>query len=295
MPMLSFAKIVQGRDSSVRVTDDGLMDVVDTVMIVTSKDCNHSNELLRNLKPSLFDNEKLVMRNQRRYVTLKDAITLIMVLPGKIAKEIRSQFADIIEDYIKTNMTPIFDDSGLLGFKHRREELELMRLEDEIHERRASTQDKRIKNMDGFLGLMTRIRPDWQKTDARFRLHTEDLIKNIMTVPPLGSKTPSTKDEEPTIPRATPASLSISQLVQEMKIRALKHGDSCRVGALAAKRYREAHDEDPPKHPQWVDGVERKVNSYTEADRGMLVGVLHELGLAPGSSSASSVASDDCY
>ena len=293
MPMLSFAEIVQGRDSSVRVTDDGLMDVVDTIMAVTGKNCNDSNETFRDLKPSLFDKEKVLTRDRRRYVTLKDAITLIMVLPGKIAKEIRSQFADIIEDYIKTNMTPVFDDSGLLGFKHRREELELMRLEDEIHERRASTQDKRIKNMDGFLGLMTRIRPDWQKTDARFRLHTEDLIKNIMTVPPLGSKTPSTKDEEPTIPRATPASLSISQLVQEMKIRALKHGDSCRVGALAAKRYREAHDEDPPKHPQWVDGVERKVNSYTEADRGMLVGVLHELGLAPGSSSASSVASDD--
>lgn len=34
---------------------------------------------------------------------LRDAITLIMVLPGKIAKEIRSQFMDIIEDYIKTN------------------------------------------------------------------------------------------------------------------------------------------------------------------------------------------------
>jgi hypothetical protein len=283
--MLSFAKIVQGRDSSVRVTDDGLMDVVDTIMAVTGKDCNHSNHCFRELKPSLFDNQKVVMRNQRRYVTLKDAITLIMVLPGKIAKEIRSQFADIIEDYIKTNTTPVFDDSGLLGFKHRREELELVKLEQDI-------QDKRIKNMENSLGLLTRIRPDWQQADVRFRLQTEDMIKNIITVP-LGSKHLLTKDGEPA--RATPASLSISQLVQEMKIRALKHGDSCRVGALAAKRYREAHDEDPPKHPQWVDGVERKVNSYTEADRGMLVGVLHELGLAPGSSSASSVASDDCY
>jgi hypothetical protein len=76
------------------------------------------------------------------------------------------------------------------------------------------------------------------------------------------------------------------------EIWSLKHGDSCRVGALAAKRYREIHDADPPKHPQWVDGVERKVNSYTEADLGMLVSVLHDLGLALGSA-ASSVASDD--
>jgi hypothetical protein len=58
------------------------------------------------------------------------------------------------------------------------------------------------------------------------------------------------------------------------------------VGALAAKRYRDIHEVDPPKHPQWVDGVERKVNSYTEADRGMLVGVLRDLGLVPASSSA---------
>ena len=283
MPMLSFAEIVQGRDASVRVTDDGLMDVVDTVMIVTGKDCNQANETLRNLKQSLFDKENFFIRDGRRYVTLRNAITLIMVLPGKIAKEIRSQFTDIIEDYIKKNMTPVFDESGLQGFKRRREELELVRLEDEIKE-------KRIKNMEGFLGLMTRIRPDWQKTDTRFRLQTEDMIKNLMTLQTLGAQGLLTNDGEPA--KATPASLSISQLVQEMKLKQLKHSDSCRVGALAARRYREIHDTDPPKHPQWVDGVERKVNSYTEADRDMLVGVLHDLGLVPGSS-ASSVVSDE--
>ena len=52
-PVLSFAAIVQGRDSSVRVTDDGLGDVVDVVMVVTGKNCNHANEALRNLKPSI--------------------------------------------------------------------------------------------------------------------------------------------------------------------------------------------------------------------------------------------------
>ena len=76
VPVLSFAAIVQGRDSSVRVTDDGLGDVVDVVMVVTGKNCNHSNEALRNLSPSLFDNEKLVIRNGRRYATLRDIITL---------------------------------------------------------------------------------------------------------------------------------------------------------------------------------------------------------------------------
>ena len=102
--LISFADIVHGRDSSVRITDDGLFDVMDTVTVVTGKDCNQANETLRNLKPTLFDKVKFCTRNGRRYATPKDIIALIMVLPGKIAKEIRSQFAGIIEEYIKKNI-----------------------------------------------------------------------------------------------------------------------------------------------------------------------------------------------
>jgi hypothetical protein len=40
---LSFHEIVKGRKSDVRVTDDGLADVVDIIMVVTGKDCNHTN------------------------------------------------------------------------------------------------------------------------------------------------------------------------------------------------------------------------------------------------------------
>jgi hypothetical protein len=69
--LLSFASIVQGRDSSVRISDDGMSaDVVDTVMVVTAKDCNQTNELLRNLKPSLFSKENLFMHKGRRHATL---------------------------------------------------------------------------------------------------------------------------------------------------------------------------------------------------------------------------------
>jgi hypothetical protein len=141
-PVLSFAAIVQGRDSSVRVTDDGLGDVVDVVMVVTGKNCNHANEALRNLKPSLFDNEKLVIRNGRRYASLRDIITLIMVLPGKMATEIRSQFADIIEGYIRENLCPQENTGDQVGFKRRREELEFHKLEEEIktpYKTRSST------------------------------------------------------------------------------------------------------------------------------------------------------------
>jgi hypothetical protein len=104
---ISFAEVVQGRETNVRLTDDGLFDVVDTVMVVTGKNCNHSNETLRNMKSSLFDNEKFVIRDGRRYATPRDIIALIMVLPGKMAKELRSQFADIIEKHIAVQHDPI--------------------------------------------------------------------------------------------------------------------------------------------------------------------------------------------
>lgn len=292
---ISFAEIVQGRDSSVRVTDDGLFDVVDTVMVVTGKNCNHSNETLRNLKPSLFDNEKFVIRSGRRYATARDTIELIMILPGKIAKETRSQFAAIIEKYINIQNDPVtgattvqlradpVEDPEVRRKRIKREDLELSRLEQEV-------QEKRIQNLHSFMGLMSTIRPDWMQTDARFRLQTEDMIKNIITTPgSTGSALALTNSnqEQPKI-----ASLSISQLAKELGCKHLSHADSCSVGKLAAKRFRELHGVDPPKHRQWVDGAERTINSYTEQDRGLLTAVLTDLGFVSGSS-ASSVASYD--
>jgi len=279
---LSFHEIVKGRKSDVRITDDGLADVVDTIMVVTGKDCNHANACFRGIKPSLFDNQKVVMRNQRRYVTLRDAITLIMVLPGSIAKEIRSQFAAIIERYIEIEhdatsgantihlKTDPAEDPDSRRKRLKREDLELIRIEEEINEKRASTKRLQIQNVQSFLDLMTDIRPDWKQTDARFRLQTEDIIKNIMVTPVGLALTDGKRDS---------ASLSISQLVLELGGKPLKHADACRAGALAAKRYREVHDADPPKHAQWVDGAERSVNSYTEADRALLTAVLTDLDL----------------
>ena len=292
--LVSFAEIVQGRDSSVRVTDDGLFDVVDTVMVVTGKNCNHSNELLRNLKPSLFDNENFVMRDGRRYATPKDTIALIMVLPGKIAKEIRSQFAAIIEKYIniqhdatsgtatvQLRAEPV-EDPDSRRKRIKREDLELLKLEQEI-------QEKRIKNFNDSMTLMTSISPDWKQTDQRFRLQTEDMIKNIITGRTFTSARALTNGE-PEPPKS--ASLSISQLASELAGKSLSHAESCAAGKLAVKRYRALHKTDPPKHRQWVDGAERIVNSYTEGDRDMLTTVLEDLGHMT-NYSTSSVASDD--
>lgn len=278
---LSFAEIVQGRDANVRVTDDGLVDLVDLVMAFTGKNCNDSNEVLRDLKPSLFDKDKILIRERRRYVTLQDAISLVMVLPGKIATETRAKFAAIIERHIEIQHDPVSgkptvrlqseprEDPEAHRKRAKREELELHQMEEDVKE-------KRIKNIQSFMSLMTTIRPDWMQTDARFRLHTEDMIKNIMA--PAGTSLHILQGEST---QQASASLSISQLAKELGCKPLTHAEACSAGKLAAKRYRVAHDTDPPKHRQWVDGAERVVNSYTEEDREMLTGVLTDLGFTP--------------
>jgi len=43
--VMSFSDIVQGRDASVRVTDDGLVYAVDLVIVMTGKDKNHASEV----------------------------------------------------------------------------------------------------------------------------------------------------------------------------------------------------------------------------------------------------------
>lgn len=285
---LSFAEIVQGRDANVRVTEDGLVDLVDLVMTFTGKNCNDSNEVLRDLKPSLFDKDRVLTRERRRYVTRQDAIALVMVLPGKMAAETRVKFAAIIERHIDIQVDPAtgkptvklqdepVEDPEARRKRVRREELEMARMEEEVHAMRTSNQREKIQNAQSFLSLMTTIRPDWMQTDARFRLQTEDMIKNIMA-PPSTSLQITQGEPAP----QQPASLSISQLAQELGCKALTHPEACSAGKLAAKRYRAKHDADPPKHRQWVDGAERTVNSYTEDDRDLLTGVLTDLGLTP--------------
>jgi len=298
--LFSFAEVVQGRDASVRVTDDGLMVAVDLVMVASGKNKNDAGKDLRELKEDVFPAAKFTVRTLAgkgnvniRLVSFQDAIELIMVLPGKVARETRKEFASIIHRYLAGDKSlikeieanaessspiaqlaratlPDPEDPEARRKRIKREDLELVKLERE-------SQELHIKNVQAFMGLMNTIRPDWMQTDARFRLQTEDMIKNIYAAPPAMI---TNTDEPAAVSR--PASLSISQLVKELGGKTLKHADACRVGALAAKRYRALHDdEDPPKHRQWVDGAERVVNSYTEDDREMLTAVLVDLALVP--------------
>jgi hypothetical protein len=291
--LLSFAELVQGRDSSVRVTDDGKLDVVDLVMVVTGKNCNHSNELLRNVKSSLFDNDFFVIYNQRRYVTLEHAITLIMVLPGKMAKEIRSQFAAIIERHIKiqhdsaSGVTTVMlqsdpvEDHEARRKRVKREDLEMLKLEEEIKGMAqtriiaASLEIERIRD------------PTRSNLDDRTRLMMQDALQNSIlnstSVAPSGSGGAgqgliTDGDPSPNAP------ISISGVAAKLGYRP-NTNDAKRIGGDLRKRYLRLHNKPPPKHDQLCDGRVTLVNSYTESDRPLVEEALHAYFRPAGSES----------
>jgi hypothetical protein len=51
---ITFEDIVQGRDSTVRVTDDGLIYAVDLVMAVTGKNRNDAGQAIRRIDEDVF-------------------------------------------------------------------------------------------------------------------------------------------------------------------------------------------------------------------------------------------------
>lgn len=56
---LSFAELIRERESSVKVTDDGLVDVINVIMVLTGKDSDRSKEVLSNLSLSVFNQDKI--------------------------------------------------------------------------------------------------------------------------------------------------------------------------------------------------------------------------------------------
>ncbi len=104
---ISFETVVKDRDASVRITDDNLIYAVDLVMVVTGKDKDQAGMVLRRLPEEIFQSINLIDRQistrggyKTKLISFKHAIELIMVLPGKIAKETRAQFADVIHRYM---------------------------------------------------------------------------------------------------------------------------------------------------------------------------------------------------
>jgi hypothetical protein len=255
--LFSFAEVVKGRDASVRVTDDGLLYAVDLAMVMTGKDRDHAGQAIRSISDEVFSSLKFHERNtggsgnsRTKLVSFENALELIMVLPGKVAKGTRKAFASIIRRYLAGDKSlvkeieanaessspiaklaratlPDPEDSEARRKRIKREELELVKLEHEIQHSEQDIREKSIRNMQAFMGLMNTIRPDWMQANAGFRQQTENLIKNIYF--------PTSANVEPAVVNRLPP-------MQDLVDNALRHPDT-----WPSKRYGElSDDEDSP-------------------------------------------------
>ena len=258
-------------------------------MHLCDKTVNDAGAVWRNLSDSKKNelqhfllNFKFPGRGQQDQpvITFPGAIKLLMFLPGEKAKTHRSTMVSILTRYfagdpsllneIEANAlseSPIaqmaraslqVENSELLLERKRKREIE----EAELH-------NKKLSNVTLFTSTMSLINPNW-RDDTRLRLQTEDWLKNVAFNPEMAAITNG--EAAP-----TSKSISVTQVARELGYN-LNHANQIKVGRLVATKYRAKYDAEPPTHTQWVDGAERPVKSYTEADRGLIVEALAELG-----------------
>lgn len=297
---ISFETIVKDRDATVRITDDNLIYAVDLVMVVTGKNRDDAGMVLRRLSDEVFPSVNLTERKMpgkgnanTKLISFKHAIELIMVLPGKIAKETRAQFADVIHRYMAGDASlgkeiqanaesaaPIHElarstlaDEEDLVRKRKREDLEdrkaealVIKLEAEAIALQQANRANLIKMECELAERYSAISSD-TAIDERARLLFKDNLLNLVTVGRLaignGQVPPAVKP------------ISISMVAADMGFKPTTR-ELIRAGVEVKSRYLVKYHKDPPKHEQLCDGRVTKVNSYTEADRGLIEAVLRD-------------------
>lgn len=251
---------------------------------------------MRNIDEKSFSSSKFIERQLHagyptKLLTIDDAISFLMVLPGEIAKSTRAQFANIIRKYfggdktliaeINANATsnspiaqmarggmgaPAEDEVVMVGFKRRREELELFKLEAEI----KGMEQARITSLKKELELISD--PTSSKLDERTRLLFKDTYMNMLITPQITSASAQQAQigNEPSENKP----ISISSVAVSLGYKA-SSADSQRIGIDLKKRYFKKHNKPPSKHEQLCDGRVTLVNSYTEKDKGLVIDALH--------------------
>ncbi len=258
-------------------------------------------QVILRIPDTVFDSSKFIERQLSKHggpktklVSLRDAMQLVMVLPGKLAKETRAQFAGVIERYIAGDQSlhaeieanagsgsglarlareslgiqqEREDDAVSIGMKRKREELELLRMEHEITSLMIDNKAKEQARILAASAELERLRdPTRSNLDERTRLMIQDSLQNSLLLSMSGSQ------QQQLLIAAGPspsAPISISSVAAKLGYKGTSV-DFQRVGMDVRKRYVAKHGKPPSKHEQLCDGRVTAVNSYTEADRGLV-------------------------
>ena len=225
-----------------------------------------------------------------KLLTMQNAIELVMVLPGKIAKESRTKFADIIKRYmagdeslvkeIRANAesaSPIAqlarasldaDNEYQITYKRKLDQLELEERMAEVERKRAETKAmltrteeevraKHAATLEVHSRLYTSLCPN-QIMDERGRLLLKDCVLNACA-----SQNLITNGPEPA------KFVTVSTVASEMGYR-FDTGTLIKIGRQVKEAYFKKYGEDPPKHEQIVGGAVRPVCSYQTKDRDLI-------------------------
>lgn len=300
----SFAEIVQGRDSSVRITDDRLLYAVDLCMVMTGLERNQAGMTLRRLTEDVFPSIKLIDRKlsgkgnaHTKLISFQDAIELVMVLPGKIAKETRVRFADIIKRYLAGDQSMVSEiqanaaseapiaqlaraslDSDLEETVSRKRQLkrEDVLFELELAERRQRVMQSAAETQAITVGTQKTLRDEYtslcpgQIMDDRARLMFKDNLLNLAALPAPSAQ----RTIEDGVLVASPADdarpMTASTLAAETGKR-YSNKALQRIGAIMSKNYEAKYGQKASQHEQYTDGAVRLVRSYTRRDKDMLL------------------------
>ena len=129
--------------------------------------------------------------------------------------------------------------------------------------------DIRISGIDGvmkFQAALTSLDDTWQQ-DKRLVLQTQDVLKNGF----FGESPLLCIQNGPAL-----ASITITQVATDMGIR-LTMQQAITVGRQVSQAYKSKYGKRPSQHMQFVDAAVRQVNSYTLADRDMVVAAIQSV------------------
>jgi hypothetical protein len=258
---------------------------------------------LRNLSNDVFLSSNFIERQLSKHggpktklVSLRNALQLVVVLPGKMAKETRAQFAGVIERYIAGDRSlhaeieanagssngiarlareslGILENTGedpvAIRMKRRREELELLKLAEEI---KGMTQNRLVKLEENLKRIGDQNQSDG--LEERARLMLKDSYMNLLLNEQHPGITNNSLLQHQGLLSSPNKPISIAGVAAELGYRP-SSADSKRIGMDLKKRYVARHNKPPTKHKQLCDGRVTAVNSYMEADRDLVEAALH--------------------
>ena len=265
---------------------------------MSGKNKDDAGKTIRNIPNDIFQSEKFTDRQlskrggyPTKLISFQDAIELAMVLPGKIAKETRVKFANIIRRYLAgdhsliaeiqdnaVSTSPISQlardsvpemTSNEVSRKRQLERDDLL-FEQELAERRQRLETDRQKqvrltfeNQSAIMDAYTKLCPN-QTLDDRARILFKDNMLNLAmqrepSRPAIGNG--ASEDSRP----ITISSFALEQ-GKRYDLAALQ-----KLGIIMSSLYKKRYGTLASKHEQFTDGAVREVRSYSRKDSDLLL------------------------